>query len=365
MSELAIRLVTRLSDLEGLREEWDVLSRPFGSPLLDHDWFACGARTLHDEQDLRIVVLSRDRHVTGLAPMVIDDGRRGRRLSLVGSATLYEPGGWLYASNQDLRDLAVAVAGLGMPVVVPRVARDSVMVAQISRNLRRHAVTMLRPAASSVGVVTEGGPGAYRARLSARTDRQIAGSLAKARTAYGSAEFNRTRPQPAAIEEVLHEFMDVEASGWKQRQGTALAAQPRLRDFFRAYLHRAAEQGRVVVSRLTLGATTTAMELAIEAYGRLWALKIAYDERFAVHSPGILLADSSIQWASEQGLVSYEFLGSAEAWQQRWHPVQRPLALIVIYPFHARALAQLLSDALSYAAGRMMEATSKQGQRVA
>ena len=115
--------------------------------------------------------------------------------------------------------------------------------------------------------------------------------------------------------------------------GSSLERRTDLRDFFRAYCRRAAGRGRLRVTLLRLGGTLGAMELATEAYGRLWQLKIGYHDQLAAYYPGLHLVEASIRAAFEQGLESYEFLGSAESWEERWRPEPRTYQLLAVYPF--------------------------------
>ncbi len=62
---------------------------------------------------------------------------------------------------------------------------------------------------------------------------------------------------------------------------------------------------------LRIGDATVVARLAVEYSGRLWELKIAYDERFAKCSPGILLTHKTLRYACERGLTGHKFLGTA------------------------------------------------------
>ena len=57
------------------------------------------------------------------------------------------------------------------------------------------------------------------------------------------------------------------------------------------------------------------MELAIEACGRHWQLKIGYVDELAAYYPGLQLTEGSIRAAFAAGLDAYEFLGSAASWE--------------------------------------------------
>jgi CelD/BcsL family acetyltransferase involved in cellulose biosynthesis len=106
---------------------------------------------------------------------------------------------------------------------------------------------------------------------------------------------------PATIEK----FIQLEARGWKGTCGTALACDPARADYFRAVCRTFASEGRLRAYCLEAGTTTVAMKLMIKAGNGLFDLRIAYDERFARFSPGVLLEidvlrefhESELDWA--------------------------------------------------------------------
>ena len=107
MSTADIQVVKTVRGLESLAGDWNALSAPFATPVMDHNWSLAAACALHDEPDLRVVVVREQGRVTGVAPMVVDR-RLGGRLGVIGASALYEPGGWLYGSEQSMTTLARA-----------------------------------------------------------------------------------------------------------------------------------------------------------------------------------------------------------------------------------------------------------------
>jgi len=87
----------------------------------------------------------------------------------------------------------------------------------------------------------------------------------------------------------IERFLELEGRGWKGRGGTALACDPRRADYFRAACSRFAEERRLKVYCLEAHATTVAMKVMIAAGEGLIDFRVAYDERFAPFSPGVLL----------------------------------------------------------------------------
>lgn len=349
MSRPEVHVVRTVAELEALEGEWNTLSESFAMPLLDHEWFLAAARTLHDEADLRVVLVRHTGALTGIAPMVVDRSLGGR-LALLGASTLYEPGGWLYATDDALTALARAVLGMGHVTVIQRVARESVLCRRLPAIVRGSGVAFTRPVAASFSVQTTASWDEYLETLSARTRRRMATLQSRAGLEGFPVSVSRRHPGPEEATEAVGGVAVIEGTGWKGRRGSALAARADLRKFFECYARLAAAKGRLCVSTLSCGTVHAAAELAVEAYGRLWGLKIAFDERFARHAPALQLVHASIRYASETGLTSYEFLGSAEPWQERWKPTRREYQVALVYPFTFRALFEVLSDAAGHIA---------------
>ena len=102
----------------------------------------------------------------------------------------------------------------------------------------------------------------------------------------GRLEF-RTLQQPGEVDEWLEEFLHLEASGWKAREGTAL----RINANERAYVREAAQEGfarsQMRMQGLFLDGRPVAMLLSFLTGTGGFTFKTAYDEKFAKFSPGV------------------------------------------------------------------------------
>lgn len=84
-------------------------------------------------------------------------------------------------------------------------------------------------------------------------------------------------------------FLRLEASGWKGREGTALSCNPAQKQFFVETLHEAFRRGRLMVLTLSLSGTPIAQLCNFLCRNGSFAFKVAFDEAYARHSPGVLL----------------------------------------------------------------------------
>lgn len=85
----------------------------------------------------------------------------------------------------------------------------------------------------------------------------------------------------------IERFLEVEASGWKGRQGTAMATSDR--DFFVAVCCQAHARSQLHMLSLELDGKPIAMKCNFLAGCQAFTFKIAYDEAYARFSPGILI----------------------------------------------------------------------------
>lgn len=107
----------------------------------------------------------------------------------------------------------------------------------------------------------------------------------------GELEVRDRAGEDAAIED----FLRIEASGWKGREGTAFACDPGHAEFFRQICRSLAAAGRLEMLTLGAGDRIVAMKCNIRAGAGLFAFKIGYDEDLGSYSPGIHLERFTIE----------------------------------------------------------------------
>ncbi len=103
----------------------------------------------------------------------------------------------------------------------------------------------------------------------------------------------------------IDDFLALEASGWKGRNGSALACKDANRGYAAEIFGAALRRGRLIGCGLDLDGRPIARRLSFTAGEGAYAFKTAYDERYADFSPGVLLeadnlrqvdADPQLQW---------------------------------------------------------------------
>ncbi|EIJ36770.1 GNAT family N-acetyltransferase [Thiothrix nivea] len=107
----------------------------------------------------------------------------------------------------------------------------------------------------------------------------------------GDLELEALLPgQGSNLTQWMADFLHMEQAGWKGRSQTAMACSHGERTFAENLIRNAAERGQLMMLKLLLDGEPIAIKLNLaSATEGSYALKIAYDERFAAYSPGVLL----------------------------------------------------------------------------
>ena len=112
--------------------------------------------------------------------------------------------------------------------------------------------------------------------------------------------------EPDADAEVwVNAFLELERRGWKGREGTALVRQEADRKFFQTFCREAARRGRLQMLGLFLNDRPIALKCNLLTGDGALAFKIAFDEEFARHSPGVLLELFTIDRLHAQPRVAW------------------------------------------------------------
>jgi CelD/BcsL family acetyltransferase involved in cellulose biosynthesis len=105
----------------------------------------------------------------------------------------------------------------------------------------------------------------------------------------GKVTFTTTRGV-FGIDDALADYLRLEADGWKGRGGTAAAQHHDVRRFIEVAVRALAAEGKVRIDHLRVGGQAVAASVTLKSGDSAYFWKIAYDERFARSSPGVLLA---------------------------------------------------------------------------
>ena len=334
--------VSDLAGLAGHAVAWNALAleAPQRQPDLSHAWVASFLETRRDPEDPFRVLFAYDQdRLVGVLPYVRRPSPRLGRLAPV----LHLP------HHPDHTRAGDALLAAGRE----REAFETLVGAAFRTEPRRFAMRFsgVREGSStwkaleggtSLGVLErlEEPPGSY-VRIQGTMDEFRAGLGDNFRRNLRKSGNRLGREPGVAIRLLggkeadpaeLDRFLALEASGWKGREGTAIAADPTLAPFVRALVGRLAAVGWLEWHFLEIGGRIAAGHLGARFGKSLVLLKIAYDEAFSRLGPGSLLFER---------VVEREFLGGTTVeincttdmpWHRNWGLPQATHAGLLLFP---------------------------------
>ncbi len=111
---------------------------------------------------------------------------------------------------------------------------------------------------------------------------------AKQLAEMGGIEYKELTEQDD-LDQWMSDFLSLEASGWKGRNGSAIASQKEDQDFILELAREGFRRGRLHMLSLSLNGQPIAQKLDLFSRRAGFAFKMAYDESYSRFSPGVLL----------------------------------------------------------------------------
>jgi CelD/BcsL family acetyltransferase involved in cellulose biosynthesis len=350
-------LVRDYDSFVALENEWnDVVQRAHIShPFLRHEWVRTwwdsfagpSSRTVRSGQgdrQLHIVIVRDDDRIVGIAPLMRENavvyGLPVRRLALL--ANDHTPRtDFVVAGNENevYRAIWNSLAG----------EMDQWDVLQLTQ---LPATSRTIPAMSSLASAEQlpigtwksgdspylelaGTWESYWTSLSAKFRSNVRNRLTRLKQIGEPAleiQFDKT-----AIAAAYDDAWRLEASGWKDKEGTSICSNPAVQKFYTLLAERAADRGWLQLLFLTVGGRRIAVSYSAVYDGRLFLLKTGHDREFHACSPFKLLTYFATQEAYARGLHEIDFLGDTEPWKQEWTSTVRGHDWLFIFSNSRRA----------------------------
>ena len=139
------------------------------------------------------------------------------------------------------------------------------------------------------------------------------------------------RSSSNADPDLLRRFFDMEASGWKGHQGTAIRNDQRYRQFYEEVARGLARFGYLRLHFLEHRGKMIAGHFGLTYRRRHSTPKGARDEEYDRYGPGHLLVELVLRNCAEQGLAEFDFLCEDDPWKLSWTSQVRPHAHLYIF----------------------------------
>jgi CelD/BcsL family acetyltransferase involved in cellulose biosynthesis len=136
---------------------------------------------------------------------------------------------------------------------------------------------------------------------------------------HGPVAFEVAR-RPDEIRPALETFLQLEASGWKGKRGTALIQHAGDAAFVRRAVPALAETAQCEIVTLRAGSTPLAAGIVLRHQDRAFFFKLGIDERFGKYSPGVQLTlELTRHLCADPAVASADSTASAD------HPMINPI----------------------------------------
>lgn len=193
-------------------------------------------------------------------------------------------------------------------------------------------------------VDTSGSLEDYEAQLSRSMRRDLRKAQRRAEAEH-HVEVEVVDGPEAAREDLLEDFLRIEASGWKGAQGSAIACDPERVRFYTTLTRRLAARGWLEWSVLRFDGRAVASVLGVRLGTSLLVPKAAYDESLARYSPGQVLYWHVFRRAFAEDTVEVNFQTS-RPWMHVWHMAESMYHDVSVSPRAGAAAVASRLDAL-------------------
>jgi CelD/BcsL family acetyltransferase involved in cellulose biosynthesis len=117
--------------------------------------------------------------------------------------------------------------------------------------------------------------------------------------------------------DVVRRFLDLEASGWKGKEKSAILSDARSLQFFDEVAREAEKFKYLKLYYLELNGKLISAHFGMNYRDRYYAPKIAYDEAYREYRVGHLILSKIMRACAQQGIVEYP-MGVLEEWKTEW-----------------------------------------------
>ena len=329
-----------------LGAEWNaaVERAQIAHPFLRHEWLRTWWNAFGGNRDLHIIVVRDGTGIVGIAPLMRENamvyGLPVRRLALM--ANDHSPrADFIIAGQAD--DVYGAIWSSLLEEIdqwdvlqLTQLLKSSPTVAALTHFAAAHRLPIgTWKSSESPYLELAGDWDTYWASLSAKFRSNVRNRLTRAKQA-GEVALEVVTDN-AAIQSALDDVWRLEASGWKDQEGTSIGSDPAVQKFYTMLAGCGADNGWLRLLFLTAGGKRIAVSYSAVYDGRLFLLKTGHDREFHTCSPFKLLTYFAAQDGYTRGLREIDFLGDAEPWKQEWTPAARAHDWLFLFSHSRRA----------------------------
>lgn len=322
------------SDIEAIAASWNQLAlRQRAAPFLAPGWYEIWNRVFGERDELKIFTLSRGGELAAIAPLRV---HRGKFRS---PTNWHTPGFDVLSEDETVASELLNAILEQEPYLLDLrfVSERGRAYAAMPGTAATRGLDLRRALLRSPIVRTEGDWDQYERGLSQNLRKDINRRLRRLNES-GDVELEVTSGGDR-LEELLAEGFAVEASGWKGRDGTAIASHSNTLGFYSDLARWADSRDELRLAFLRLDGRAIAFIFGLEAHGVHYALKAGYLEDASRFAPSKVQHHLLIERAFRTDLSSYSFLGASDPYKVRWANDWDELFALQIFSRRPRGLA--------------------------
>ena len=343
LAELRLELVEGRDAFVQLEREWNAaLARGArDEPMLRHEWLRAWIENFAPGATLRTFLAREGKEICAAVPL-IETREQGADTCFLPMVTWHTPsndhsqrGGVLLGRRGDeglnlIWDTLVATPGWDrlrfrdLPTGAPEwQLRDRAEQAGYPCGLWVSLRSPYLPLPKTYEAVEQALEGKFRQNLRRRRRRMA--EQGEVQYALVDAKDGK------ALDTALADLFEIEASGWKGREGTAIALRPELVGFYTQIARDAARRGALALGTVRLAGKVVAAHLSVVHGKRHFLIKIGYDESLHEYSPGQQMVSEAIRDSCARGLQEFDFLGPCMDWKLDWESQLRTHLWLTIF----------------------------------
>jgi len=304
-----------------LQSQWSQLAKAKGNHFLHFPaWYHAQLETCDNPEQLLFVEISRAGQLQGVISLEATHIKAGPinipALALayaneMGLCDLFlpEPG------NLQLRDLYKVLRTGGYRSLLMKF--DCIRAGSFARQWIAAAELPTKHSHFTKYLDLSAGREQFYNSYSSKFNRNMRRKLKKAQE-MGQVTVERFK-NDAAID-AFNEFLRLEDSGWKGKDGTSIAKQPKKLRYYQLLTESFSRDGVLAVNLLKIGDVNVAAQVGVHIGSTLYLLKIAYDESYSEVSPGYLLIDGLITDIADPNYIAKLSFVTGVDWIDRWKP---------------------------------------------
>jgi CelD/BcsL family acetyltransferase involved in cellulose biosynthesis len=166
----------------------------------------------------------------------------------------------------------------------------------------------------------------------------------------GSADFRRIGTYDR---DSLDRFYQLEASGWKGEEGTAILRNG-TQVFYDEIAKSAAHFGYFSLYLLELKGELIAAHFSLTYRDKCYSPIVTYNEKFSQYAPGHLIVSEILQDCVKRGIRGFDITGQDQPWKMKWTTEARPVDHHFIFRGGMGNLAYAFESKLKPAVDRLL-----------